>query len=77
MSADLENKLGDGAPTIIVARPVTGDVTVGREGTLVTLRIGNATIRLRHQDAMRIGQWLLAKGCEAKFLSGDKARLQV
>lgn len=74
--SDLEQKLGDGA-AIHVARQVTGNVSVGREGTLVTLQIGNATIRMKHTDAMRIGQWLLAKGAEAKLLVGDKSRLQV
>lgn len=76
MPAELENMIGDGT-AIHVARQTTGNVSVGREGVLVTLKIGNATVRFKHQDAMRIGQWLLAKGNEAKLLAGDTARLQV
>ena len=76
MPTDLENMIGDGA-AIHVAKQVNGNVSVGREGVLVTLKIGNSTIRMKHQDAMRIGQWLLAKGNEAKLLDGDKSRLQV
>ena len=70
MSAELENMIGDGV-AIHSVRPVTGNVKVAREGTLVLLQIGNSTIRLQYADAMRIGQWLMAKGCEAKFQAGD------
>lgn len=72
MSTRFENLLGDGeGPRIAMVKPVTGNVRVAREGTLVILQIGNATIRLKYRDAMRIGQWLMAKGCEAKFLDGQ------
>jgi hypothetical protein len=78
VSAAFEQLLGDGeGPKIHAVKPVTGNVKVAREGTLVVLQIGNSTIRMRHGDAMRIGQWLMAKGSEAKFLAGDKNRLQV
>lgn len=78
MSTAFEQLLGDGeGPKIHVVRPVCGNVKVAREGTSVVLQVGNATVRFKHQDAMRIGQWLLAKGCEAKFLANDKSRLQV
>lgn len=75
MSIELANKMGDGG-AVLVAKPTAGNISVGREGTLVTLRVGNATLHLKHADAMRVGQWLLAKGNEAKFLAGDTARLQ-
>jgi hypothetical protein len=72
---DLDQKLGD-APAIHVARQVCGNVSVTREGTLVVLKIGNSFLRFRHADAMRIGQWLMARSCEAKLLAGDKSRVE-
>lgn len=71
---DLAQKLGDG-PGLVKVRPVTSNVTVSREGTLVILKIGNSHINLKWKDAMTIGQWLLTRGTEAKFLDGETNRL--
>ncbi len=76
--SDLAEKLGDGqGPAIVSSRPTTGRVSVSREGEVVALTIGNSTIRFKHQDAMRIGQWMMSKAFEAKVLADDKSRLQV
>jgi len=84
----IENLIGDGDgpaiakknPGLIVARQATGNVRVGREGELVCLTIGNASVRFQHQDAIRIGQWLMAKGVEAQVLvdgPGPMKRIEV
>ena len=61
-------------PLLIMARPVTTNWRVGREGEIVTMRIGNGTLRLRYPDAMRLGHALMAKATEAKALAGDTGK---
>jgi hypothetical protein len=66
---DLQNKLGDG-PGLISARPVTADVTVSRQGSIVILKIGNSSINMNWRTAMTIGQWLMVRAQEGKILEG-------
>jgi hypothetical protein len=62
MPNDLANLLGDGDATIRRIRPVTGSVSVTREGETVLLTIGNVEpIRLRYRTAMEEGQVLLRR----------------
>lgn len=70
---DLVRKLGDG-PGLVSVRPVTDNVKVGREGTAVLLQIGNSVIRMKWQTALTIGQWLMSRATEAKFLDGESKR---
>lgn len=75
---DLANKIGDGnGPAVIIARETTENVDVFREGEIVGLRIGNSVIRMKYQTAMKIGQWLMSRGAEAKFLASDTKRLLI
>jgi hypothetical protein len=74
--------LGDGpatgkSPNIVVARQTSSNISVGREGELVTLTITGTTVRFKHRDAMMIGQWLMAKAFEAKALVGDAQRVHI
>ena len=76
--SDFATLLGDGdGPAIRMARQTSGSVRVTREGEVVALQIGNSIVRFKHQDAMRIGQWLMNKAYEAKVLADDKSRLQI
>lgn len=73
---DLAQKLGDG-PAIHVAKQTVQNVRVTREGTLVVLQIGNSALRMPWKTAMTVGQWLLSRGTEAKFLDGETQRLVI
>lgn len=81
--SNLAALLGDGdGPAvgghgIIVARRTTGDISVGREGEVVTLQIGKSVLRFTYKDAMKIGQWILTKATEAKCLASDTKRILV
>ena len=57
-----------------VATPKSLNVKVSREVDRVTMQIGNHALTMDYEAAMRLGQWLLAKGCEAKFMAGDMTR---
>lgn len=74
---DLAQKLGDHCkgPAIIVAKPISQNVRVSREGVVVAMQIGNSTMRFNWQTAMTIGQWLMSRGVEAKVLEGETQRL--
>jgi hypothetical protein len=75
---DLANKIGDGnGPRVISAQPTTENVDVFREGEIVGLRIGNSVIRMKYPTAIKIGQWLMSRGVEAKFLASDTKRIIV
>lgn len=80
-SKTVQEFLGDGdgpatagqlptGPHFIMARQVQANVRVSREGELVVLQLGNVVIRLRWQDAIRLGSWLGCKGYEAKVQAG-------
>jgi len=79
--SDFATLLGDGdgpavrsVPAIHMARQVTGNIRVAREGELVVMQIGSTTLRLKYKDAMQIGQWLMQRAYEAKVLANDKMR---
>jgi hypothetical protein len=49
-------------------------IAVGTEGELVTLTIGNATIKMPYETAIQLSQWLRVRGKEAKRQAGDMSR---
>lgn len=49
-------------------------IAVGAEGELVTLSIGNATIKMPYETAIQLSQWLRVRGKEAKRQAGDMSR---
>ena len=63
------------APAIHSARQVTGNIDIGREGEVVTLKIGTSVLRFRYRDAMKIGQAMMIKAQECKMLTGDTKRI--
>lgn len=77
--SDLATLLGDGdgpavnktGPGIAVVRQTSGDITVGREGEVVTFQIGNSLLRFKYRDAFQIGQALMIKAQECKMLLSD------
>ncbi len=83
MPSKVANLMGDEVCTgnqsarIVTSQPTTANVKVAREGKLVLLTIGGGTIRMEWKTAMMIGQWLMSRGVEAKFLDGDSKRLLI
>lgn len=58
-------------PLLVMARPVTANWRVSREGELVVLQIGNLPpIRIRWEAAMRFGHAIMAKAVEGKVQAG-------
>ena len=49
-------------------------ISVGTEGDLVTLTIGNATIKMPYETAIQLSQWLRVRGKQAKNKAGDMSR---
>jgi hypothetical protein len=76
MSIELQNLLGDHSqgPLIHVPKSVAAkqfNVKVEREGELVALTINGTKMLMPWRAAMQIGQWLMAKGAEAKVQAGE------
>lgn len=49
-------------------------VAVTHEGELVSLRIGDSTIRMGYETAIQLSQWLRVHGKAAKRTAGDMSR---
>lgn len=49
-------------------------IEVSAEGPLVTLRIGNAEMRMDYETAIQLSTWLRVRGKEAKRSVGDDSR---
>jgi hypothetical protein len=49
-------------------------MSVDTEGELVTLTIGNTTIKMPYEAAIQLSQWLRVRGKEAKRRAGDTSR---
>jgi len=49
-------------------------ISVDTEGELVTLTVGNATLKMPYETALQLSQWLRVRGKEAKRLAGDHSR---
>lgn len=63
-------------PNVIVRPPQLElqRVAVGTEGELVTITIGNSTLRLHYEDALKLSQWVRVRAKEAKRRCGDVSR---
>lgn len=49
-------------------------IAVDTEGDLVTLAIGNATIKMPYETALQLSQWLRVRAKQAKRRAGDASR---
>lgn len=49
-------------------------IEVIAEGSLVVLKIGNATMKMDHETALQLSTWLRVRGKEAKTIAGDRSR---
>lgn len=41
---------------------------------LVCIKVGNSTLTMHYEDALKISQWIRVRAKEAKRLSGDSSR---
>lgn len=49
-------------------------IAVETEGELVAIKIGNSTLRMHYEDALKISQWIRVRAKEAKRRAGDNSR---
>lgn len=49
-------------------------IAVNTEGELVTLTVGNSTLKMPYETALQLSQWLRVHGKEAKRKAGDMSR---
>lgn len=49
-------------------------IAVDTEGDLVTLTVGNSTLKMPYETALQLSQWLRVRGKEAKRRAGDMSR---
>jgi len=49
-------------------------MSVATEGELVTLTVGNSTLKMPYEAALQLSQWLRVRGKEAKRNAGDMSR---
>ncbi len=49
-------------------------ISVQTEGELVSLTIGNATMRMDYETAIQLSTWMRVRGKEAKRIAGDNSR---
>jgi len=63
-------------PLVIVKPSVLAPqkVSVGTEGELVTITIGNSTLRIGYEDALKLSQWVRMRAKQAKKRAGDESR---
>jgi hypothetical protein len=49
-------------------------IAVTAEGELVAIRVGNSTLRIHYEDALKLSQWIRVRAKEAKRRAGDMSR---
>jgi hypothetical protein len=49
-------------------------IAVTSEGENVLMTVGNSTLTMHYEDALKISQWLRMRAKEAKRLCGDMSR---
>lgn len=49
-------------------------VAVGTEGELVTITVGNSTLRMHYEGALKLSQWIRVRAKQAKKRAGDESR---
>lgn len=72
----VSNMPAPAVPNVIV-RPsmlTPQQIAVTSEGELVAIQIGNSTLRLHYEDALKISQWIRVRAKEAKRRAGDMSR---
>lgn len=66
-----------GQPANVLVRPTLLKpelISVQAEGVLVAIQIGNSTLRLHYEDALKISQWIRIRAKQAKRFAGDTSR---
>jgi hypothetical protein len=63
--------LSGGSPSALLSKQ---RISVDVEGELVTLSIGNATIKMPYETAIQLSTWLRVRGKQAKRAAGDNSR---
>lgn len=63
-------------PVVCVKRPVMNleHLEIGADGDLVSLTVGNSTMKFHYEDALKISQWLRMRAKQAKRSVGDESR---
>jgi hypothetical protein len=49
-------------------------VKVDDNPELVAIQIGNTTLRIGYEDALKLSQWIRVRAKEAKHICGDRSR---
>ena len=49
-------------------------IAVGTEGELVTITVGNSTLKMGYEDALKLSQWIRTRAKQAKRFAGDQSR---
>ena len=49
-------------------------MAVQAEGELVAIQIGNTTLRMGYEDALKFSQWIRVRAKQAKRFAGDTSR---
>ena len=49
-------------------------ISVGVDGELVVLNLGNVEVKMPYATAIQLSQWLRVKGKQAKMVAGDSGR---
>ena len=67
------------APPIpnVIVRPsmlTPQQIAVSSEGEMVAVQIGNSTLRLHYEDALKVSQWIRVRAKDAKRRAGDLSR---
>lgn len=63
--------LGPRSPSALMSKM---QVQVGAEGDLVTLQIGNVSMKMSYEAALQLSQWLRVRAKQAKRAAGDQSR---
>lgn len=65
------------ATPVVVVKPsllTPQHVAVNTEGELVTITVGNSTLKLHYESALKLSQWIRVRAKEAKRRAGDQSR---
>lgn len=63
--------------SVVVVKPsllTPQAIAVATEGELVTITVGNSTLKMHYEDALKLSQWLRVRAKEAKRRAGDVSR---
>lgn len=76
MPFDIHNVPLESIPRIHSRPPLLRpeQVEVGVEGELVTITVGNSTLKLHYESALKLSQWVRVRAKQAKRECGDVSR---